>query len=70
MDCELNRSDSGQCLEPIEIGIEQNSRIADDGDRGSLGARPLDGPIDFAIVEVARMQLEMPRVHLKRHGSN
>jgi hypothetical protein len=67
VDCELHRTDPGQHLETIEIGIEQDARIPDDRGGRIFGAGALLDPRDLAIVEIAGVKAEpRPRVHLER----
>ena len=63
---ELHRADAGQRFEAVKIGVEQDARIADDGDGGALRARALLDPFDFAVVEVAGVEAEAAGVDLER----
>ena len=56
VDRKLDRPNAGQRLEPVEVGVEQDARIADDRDRGASRADALLDPGDFAIVEIAGVE--------------
>ena len=59
VDRELDRAGAGERLEMVEVGVEQDARIADDRDLGGFGADALLDPGDLAIVEVAGVEAEV-----------
>ena len=64
VDRELDRADAGQRFETVEVGVEQDARIADDRDAAALAERDaLLDPGDLAIVEVAGVEADSCGAH-------